>query len=182
MAEEKEEKKEEGKKKKSPMLLIIIIVAVLAIGGALAFFLMGDKGEEEVAKETPQEQIEDEETKLETYEFETFTVNLGKPSNYLQTTIQVEYDPSLYNKPNEEGNEVEGAGNKVGEIEKIFEKRNAMIRDAIISILSYKTPEEVLSQEGKEELKEELVDAINNALGIDDAIVVSVYFKDFVMQ
>ena len=176
MAEEKEEKKEEGKKKKSPMLLIIIIIVVLAIAGAASFFLLGGKDKAEDTKEEPQEQVE-EEAKLESYEFEPFTVNLAKVSNYLQTTILIEYDPSLYSKP-QEG---EGASN-AKEIEKLLEKRNAMIRDAIISVLSYKTPEEVLPQEGKEQLKEELIDAINNALGLDDAVVVSVYFKDFIMQ
>ena len=57
-----------------------------------------------------------------------------------------------------------------------------MIRDAIISTLSYKTPNELLTQEGKEALKEELVDAINEALGLEESVVVSVYFKDFIMQ
>ena len=65
---------------------------------------------------------------------------------------------------------------------KLFEKRDAMIRDAIISTLSYKTPNELLTQEGKEALKEELVDAINEALGLEESVVVSVYFKDFIMQ
>ena len=65
---------------------------------------------------------------------------------------------------------------------KLFEKRDAMIRDAIISTLSYKTPNELLTQEGKEALKEELVDAINEALDLEESVVVSVYFKDFIMQ
>ena len=118
------------------------------------------------------------------YEFDTFVVNLAKASNFLRTTILVEYDPSVLSGGDEEDKEEKGGEGEVDlkSLPKLFEKRDAMIRDAIISTLSYKTPNELLTQEGKEALKEELVDAINEALGLEESVVVSVYFKDFIMQ
>ena len=57
-----------------------------------------------------------------------------------------------------------------------------MINDAIIRVLSSKTTEAVLSPDGKEQLKEELVEAINDASGLDEAAVANVYFTDFIIQ
>ena len=165
-------------KKKSPLVLIIVVVVLLAvIGGAVAFFVLGKKDDAAAKNETKTE-VEDESAKYEVYELDTFIVNLAKASNFLRTTIQIEYDPSVLESGEGEG--AEGGAAKM--LPKLFEKRDAMIRDAIISTLSYKTPAELLTQEGKETLKEELVDAINDALGLDESVVVSVYFKDFIMQ
>lgn len=172
------------KKKKSPIVLILIIVVLLAvIGGAVAFFVLGKKDDAGAKKEASTE-VSEENAKLEVYEFDTFVVNLAKASNFLRTTILVEYDPSVLSGGDEEDKEEKGGEGGVDSksLPKLFEKRDAMIRDAIISTLSYKTPNELLTQEGKEALKEELVDAINEALGLEESVVVSVYFKDFIMQ
>ena len=172
------------KKKKSPIVLILIIVVLLAvIGGAVAFFVLGKKDDAGAKKEASTE-VSEENAKLEVYEFDTFVVNLAKASNFLRTTILVEYDPSVLSGGDEEDKEEKGGEGEVDSksLPKLFEKRDAMIRDAIISTLSYKTPNELLTQEGKEALKEELVNAINEALGLEESVVVSVYFKDFIMQ
>ena len=178
--EEQNPKENEGQvKKKSPIVLILVVVVLLAvIGGAVAFFVLGKK-DDSSAKNDAKIEASDESSKLEVYEFDTFVVNLAKATNFLRTTIQIEYDPSVL--AGDEGDE-KGGGMTAKSLPKLFEKRDAMIRDAIISTLSYKTPAELLTQEGKEALKEELVDAINDALGLEESIVVSVYFKDFIMQ
>ena len=149
------------KKKKSPIVLILIIVVLLAvIGGAVAFFVLGKKDDAGAKKEASTE-VSEENAKLEVYEFDTFVVNLDEEDK------------------EEKGGE---GGVDSKSLQKKKKKRDAMIRDAIISTLSYKTPNELLTQEGKEALKEELVDAINEALGLEESVVVSVYFKDFIMQ
>lgn len=175
-------------KKKSPIMLIVILLVVLGlIGGGVAFFLLGKKDDANANKEKTQ--AAQESGKYEVFEFDTFVVNLAKASNFLRTTILIEYDPSLLSGSQDgdepaEGGEGHEGGTEVNakSLTKIFQKRDAMIRDAIISTLSYKTPDELLTQDGKDALKEELVDAINNALGLDESIVVSVYFKEFIMQ
>ena len=57
-----------------------------------------------------------------------------------------------------------------------------MIHDAIISVLSSKKPEEVLTMVGKEDLKEELIDIINEATGLDEPAVVIMYFVEFIVR
>ncbi|MGI6679925.1 MAG: flagellar basal body-associated FliL family protein [Bdellovibrionota bacterium] len=184
----KEENNENVKQKKSPVLLIVIIlVALIIIGGVVAFFVFGKKDDANANKEVETEMAE-EQSRYEVQELDTFVVNLAKPTTYLRTTILVEYDPSLIG--GESGTQAEKESKKEeGEEEvsaktlpKIFEKREAMIRDAVINTLSYKTPEELLTQDGKEALREELIDAINDALAIEDSVVVAVYFKEFIMQ
>jgi flagellar FliL protein len=78
-----------------------------------------------------------------------------------------------------------GGGNateKVDELPEVLADREAIIRDAIIRVLSSKSKEQVLSTEGKEILKEELVEAINDASGLDEPPVVAVYFTEFIVQ
>lgn len=174
-------------KKKSPVLLIVLVLVVLGlIGGGAAFFMLSKKDNANANKEKTE--VAKEEGKYEVFEFDTFVVNLAKASNFLRTTILIEYDPSLLSSDADGTQEEAQGGHGSGEavdaksLNKVFQKRDAMIRDAIISTLSYKTPDELLTQDGKEALKEELVDAINEALGLDENIVVSVYFKEFIMQ
>ena len=54
------------------------------------------------------------------------------------------------------------------------------VRDAIIRIMSGKTAQDILSVEGKEKLREEVKDGVNNAMGSED--VVNVYFTEFIVQ
>jgi len=61
-------------------------------------------------------------------------------------------------------------------------KRMPMVKDIIIELLSRKTGEEVLTATGRETLKQELVDGINDALAFDEPAVVAVYFIEFVVQ
>ncbi len=55
------------------------------------------------------------------------------------------------------------------------------LRDAILSVLRTKTADELLSDEGKETLRLELIAAANSAIDAEDDIV-DVYFEQFVLQ
>jgi flagellar protein FliL len=57
-----------------------------------------------------------------------------------------------------------------------------MIKGAIIAVLSSKKASELLTRTGKETLKDELIEAINEALGLDESPVVNIYFKEFIIQ
>ncbi|MCB0214578.1 MAG: flagellar basal body-associated FliL family protein, partial [Anaerolineae bacterium] len=60
--------------------------------------------------------------------------------------------------------------------------RRPMMRDAVINVLSGKTAQELLSADGKETLKEELVEVLNEATAFDDAAILNVFFIEFIIQ
>lgn len=191
MSEAKEDKAEgeagEAKPKSKKKLFIILGVVLLLAGAGVPMFLMG--GEE---KKEGEEVEEVEEVKhYETAKLDTFIVNLSENSTFLKTTILVEYDRGLIDAAGGPGGgEAAGGGHGGGggepaagaSLHPIFEKRKAMVHDAVIGVLSSKRSAEVLTAEGKEELKAELVEAINEALGLDESPVIAVYFTEFIIQ
>ena len=56
----------------------------------------------------------------------------------------------------------------------------SLVRDIIVSTLSSKTYEEVSTQKGKNRLKDEIVDRLNEVLA--DGHIKNIYFTDFVVQ
>ncbi|HAK88793.1 MAG TPA: hypothetical protein DCP24_06985 [Nitrospiraceae bacterium] len=58
--------------------------------------------------------------------------------------------------------------------------KTAPMRDAIITVLSNKSPDELMTEEGKLQCKDELILTANRILG--DNTVKNLYFTDFVMQ
>jgi len=189
--EEKPEGEGEAAKPKSKKKLIIIIVAVLLVGGGVAFALMGKKPEKKA--DAAEEEKKEEEKHFETAKLDTFIVNLSENATFLKTTILVEYDPSvLQPKGGEHGGEASGGGHgsgggeegaaKAGGLPAALEKRKPMINDAVIRVLSSKRATDVLTSEGKEQLKQELIEAINEAIGLEEGPVVNIYFTEFIIQ
>ncbi len=187
MAEEEEQTEgEEPPKKGGKMMIIIIIVVVLLLGGgAAAFFLLGGSSEEGEDGEAEAVEIE-----YETVPLRPFVVNLANNEGYLKLTLLLEYDPTLV----AEGGGAFGGGGAAsggggagpsplsGDLPGVLGDREAMIRDAVLLVLSSKTRENLLTPEGKENLKEELVEVINDATGLDEPPIVAVYFIEFVIQ
>ena len=58
--------------------------------------------------------------------------------------------------------------------------RNGAIRDAVIMIVTSKTAQDIMSAEGRLQLKDELLERINSVLG--NKAVKGIYFTDFVVQ
>ena len=192
------EKKEEGaegeaeapKKKSKKMLFIILGVVVLLVGiGVPVFFMGGEKPKE--GEEETEEPVE--EAKIEVADLGTFVVNLSESSSFLKVKIQVEYDATILDKAEHEGGEGGGEGHGGGASggeEKAgagaphphMAKKDAQVRDAIIRVLSSKKVDEVLTIDGKEQLKEELVEALNEALGTAEPSIRAVYFTEFIVQ
>ncbi len=180
MAEEDEEGQEEAQeegegKKSSKMLFIIIAVVVLLVGGGgAAFFLMG--GDPPPADG---EEIEEPDVSYAHLKLDTIIVNLSEHTSFLKTKLLLEYDPSLL------GADSDFVADETGEAvetPQIFKSREPMMNDAIITVLSSKTSTELLTLEGKESLKEELLEAVNDAIGLDEAPVVNIFFVQFIVQ
>ncbi len=171
---EKEEAAEGGEKatpkgNKTLIIIIVVVVLVLVLGGVGAFFaLKGSKGGEEgeAGGGDAEEEVTDEEVPEggelvgAIFPLEVFIVNLSVKGSFLKTSIQLEFVEPV--------------------VPPTLDSDIPKIRDAIIRVLSSKTATELLSIEGKETLREELKDVVNETLGADD--VNQVYFTDFIIQ
>lgn len=178
-----------GNKKK---IIIIAAAAVVVLGGGAGAFLMkgGEKKEEQPAE------VAEEVKTYRVAQIPPLIVNLSDASSFLKVSMLIEYDPEIIAKYSGGargggghggggaggGGEGGGGGAKPGELPPLLKSREPMIRDAIIKVLSAKRAEQVLSVEGKDQLKEELIEAINEASGIEEPAVVNVYFTDFIIQ
>lgn len=182
--QEQEEKKEgEAPKKGGKKLIIIIAAAVLVLGGAGAFFMMGSAPEEE----QPMEEIEEahDEAHTEAIEIGTFLVNLSENATFLKATVVMEVNSHLlHNEPKGGSGGGGHGGGEEGEskLPGILGAKEASIKDRIIKILSSKRAQQLLDADGKEELKEELVDAINQLVELDEELVSNVFFTNFIIQ
>lgn len=200
MAEKKEEEKEgeaaegEAKPKSKKMLIIIIaVVVLLAGGGGAAFFLMGSKkpAEGEEGAEHEEEHVHEEEAETATVELEPVIVNLSENASFLKTKMMIEYNikvvegASNHGAPGEKGAEGggHGGGDKGGGgLPGVLGKKVHIIKDSIIRVLSSKKPGDVLSLEGKDKIKEELLQALNEACAQQEDCVTNIYFIEFIIQ
>jgi flagellar basal body-associated protein FliL len=130
------------------------VVLVLALGGTGIFFwLRPDRASgasENAATET-------------TFSFETFVVNLNGNGQraYLRAGITLGLGhPIPRNKPEA--------------------VPTALVRDTILSVLATAQPEELLKVEGKRQLKEELLKALQER--VPQMAVTNVYFTEFLVQ
>lgn len=188
--EEGEEKKKEGEgeakpKGKGKLIIIIAVIVLLLGGGGAAFFLMGSK--EEPAEGEHAEEAHDEEHKhLVTAELDSIIVNLSETSNFLKVTLLLEMDGGILEKAAGAaaggGHEGGGEGESKGGLPAPLGARTPMIRDAVIKVLSSKKAADVLTVEGKEQIKEELIESMNEATGLEEGPIVAVYFSDFIVQ
>lgn len=168
MAEEEEEKGEGEEKKgggKKKLIIIIVAVLVLVGGGVGAFLALGKKKApegEEGGEDTGEGAKEGEEVELPpaVLPLETFIVNLRVKGSFLKTTIQLEFSEP--------------------ELPKTVEHETPKIRDAIIRVLTAKDAADILTVEGKEKLREEIKQSVNEALKSDD--VTNVFLTEFIIQ
>lgn len=179
MADEEGKEGEEGAKKKSggKMMLIIIIVLILLIlvGGGLAAFLLLSGGDE--SAQVPQQQsAQNAPAKGK--------ANSARSSNLLTIGPMYPMSQFVVNLLSESGSrflkvslDIELSGE---ELSAEMDKKKPAIRDIIIRTLSSKTFEEVSTMKGKERLKDEVVQKLNEILA--DGQVRNIFFTDFVVQ
>lgn len=165
--EETQEGQAEAKGGNKTLLIIVIVLVFLLIAAGVGVFLaMG--GEEEKAAKDSAELVEEEEFDEVDYQgipgalfpLETFIVNLQVKGSFLKTDIQLEFaEPEL----------PEGIDAQIPKV-----------RDVIIQTLSAKTAADILTIEGKEQLREEIRGSVNEILGGE--AIMRIYFTEFIVQ
>lgn len=167
---------EEGGSKKKLFIIIGAAVAVALVLGVVAFMLMGKgdkKGKEDVKPEAQSEAKaegghgaaaaggKEGAAASNMYPLEPFIVNIydGQELRYLKVKVEMEM---------------------AGAVKGDLDARLAPIRDAILVLLSSKTLQDVQDLQGKNQLKEEILIAVNKI--ITPAKIARIYFTDFVVQ
>jgi flagellar protein FliL len=165
MADENKETAEETPKSNKKMVIIMAVALVLGIGIPGAFFALSGSD-----KKTDDAFLEDEydEHGAEgmaglppaVLPLETFIVNLQVKGSFLRTTIQLEFADA--------------------QLPHTIESDIPKIKDAIIRTLSNKSSSEILTMEGKDKLRGEIRDSVNDMLGSEE--ITQVYFTEFIIQ
>ena len=179
-----EEKDDEAPKEVAPpkagkgklfIIIGVVVVLLVVIGGGVFFFMSKNSADKQelgadAAKEAEEglqpegstdedELVEGEEALGAFFPLETFIVNLDG-GKFIRCQIQVEFTER--------------------DIPKRFYNRMVPIRDGIITLLTTKKQDDVLSEKGKEELRKELKDLMNETLKKEE--VKRIYFTQFVVQ
>lgn len=178
----KEEKGESNGTERSGNKKLYLIIGVLAFLlvltlGAVAGTLIAvqkqsshggpknnaNEAEESASAEAEKESGDEHGSEEKTFSLvalEPFIVNLQVKGSYVKATLQMKL--------------------KGKEDPKSIESKLPKIRDGVISILSSKSATDILTNEGKESLRQELKQSINSAFGSDK--VVEIYFTEFIIQ
>lgn len=151
-AQEKEVKKIS---KKKLLLLLIIGVVIIILAGSVIAVLSTLKGGGEKAKEKSSKE-------MVIYSMEPVVVNLFDPTG--KRYLQVSFSFELRDK----------------KLEEEIKNNEPKIRDIIISILSTKTPEDVLQPEAKDLIKAELLQKINSAMG--EEVISNIYITQYIVE
>jgi flagellar basal body-associated protein FliL len=109
-------------------------------------------------------------------------VNLADPSGrkYIKVTIALEFTPeAVETKGKKSGEEGSATATPGPQLARIFAMM-PMLDDLVITTLSTKTYEELYTADGKEALRKELLQKIDQRL--PDLHILSVYFTEFVVQ
>lgn len=149
----KQSQEQSKKSKKKKLMFIALVVFILLLGGTAGWWFFFSKD----ANATKQENKHIEGVIVK---FEPFIVNLADPGRYTKFSVQLEVNPKFEEK----------VKNKTGHI-----------RDVIIFTVGKFSYEELLLNEGKMALKDEIRQKVNRLFG-DEQVVISVSFLDFVMQ
>lgn len=160
-AENMAENKAENRKSRKLLLVIVLAVFLSGLGGG--YFLWQQSTASAVE---PEAGIEEEAPSAEVYAFlplDTFVVNLAgaEGREFLRVGVELglEHDPA----------DGHGGGAPVPQI-----------RDTILAVLTTWSSDDLLTTEGKERLKADLLDALNKRLG--HLGVQAVYFNEFIVQ
>lgn len=186
MAEEKETEQKEAEALPAPRnskkTLVIggVVCLVLGVGAPIGYFMFNSSEPpakvEDVKVDTKEEPSESNHSKLEgqadsleleegeealgaIVPFETFLVNLSG-GKFIRLQLQVEFESA--------------------DIPKRFYSRMVPIRDAVIALLTQQSAGDLEDIKGKEKLKKDIKELINEQLHREDAR--RVYFTQFVIQ
>ncbi len=179
MAEEKEkaEGAEQPKKSKTVIIIVaVVLVLVIVVGGALAFLMLkgGEEGADaahggdaHAAKPADKKKKDnghggDDLTVGPMFAVDGLIINLMSEggARYAKLSVALELDAQ--------------------ELAPEMLAKKAMVTDKIITVVSSKTAEELMNLKGKEGVKNEIMEKVNEKL--KDGRVKNVYFTNFVVQ
>jgi flagellar FliL protein len=168
MADETTNPKPEVKKSKGiPLALVLPLVLVLiAAGAGGAYFFLHRAKSGPVASSEPAAAAAPESGPEFTLRLDSFTVNLADPdnTNFLRVTI----DLGLGHTP-------KGGGGKDDQSLPI-----SRTRDAILSVLAVSKSTELVTPDGKAQLKQHLLDTLQQS--VPELDVKNIYFTEFLVQ
>lgn len=173
MAEEKEktEGAEQPKKGKTVIIIVaVVLVLLIAVGGALAFLMLkggeeeggGDKAHAAKAADKKKGGHGDDLVAGPMFAVDNLIVNLVSEggARYAKFSVALELDAQ--------------------ELAPEMLAKKAIVTDIVISVVSSKTAEELMNIKGKEGVKNEIMEKVNERL--KDGRVKNVYFTNFVVQ
>lgn len=156
------------------LITIIIILVLVIIAGACAYYFLNSDTNHDI-KNIPKEirtpsiqtievgkQVEKLSQIGPLYPLDQFTLNLR--SEHGNTYLVVKLDLEL----------------SISELKNELDAKNAVIRDAILRILTSKSLEDLSSDEGKERSIDEIINDLN--LMLHDGYIKNIYFTEFIVQ
>lgn len=159
---------EEQQKGKGKLVIVIIIVLLLLLAGLVVAFLYLTKTDD-IASTAPQsEQLSTSESSARylrigpIYQLDQFIVNLLSQGGRRYLKINIGLEMTTANLENE------------------LNVKRAPVRDIIIEILTSKSPEDISTTRGKDKLKEEIVQRLNEILV--DGKIRNVFLTDMAIQ
>lgn len=148
------------------MMIVIVIAAVLigALGAGMAVMKMKGSGGKKTEEKKPVNMVS----------LGDFVVNLADTNEvrYVKTNIVLGVQGEIKTEGSAPAKEGSDSGSS--------SEGNPVVRDAVIQALGKRTFEDLNKPNGKEDLKKDIITAVNKRIG--DAKVVDVYFDDFAMQ
>lgn len=160
----KENKEEETKKSKLPLFIIIILVLIIGLGGGA--FAVTKFMHKEPQSALAQSESQVLASKAVMMPLSTFTINLAKtPNDNTDHYIKINLSLALTDDKAKEA----------------LKTKLPIIRDGVISVLSQKNQNDILSNSNNlQTLKNEIKNKINANVGIN--VVNDVYITDMVLQ
>jgi flagellar protein FliL len=153
-------------KSKSKRTLLLVLAGLLLPGGAGAgwFFLARGK-----KTNSPAETAEKSKELEYTLHMDSFTMNLAdtEESHFLRVTMELGLDQAPKGEPGKEG-------------APSSEFPAAQTRDAILTVLTACKADQLLTPEGKDELKQRLIAALQQK--VPEIGTRNVYFTEFLVQ
>lgn len=196
-AKPEKEKQQEGGSSSSILINIVTTAIICVIFIGVNYFLQSNLLTNHLKSVTAEQTEEDSEENLDkpqkgiVVELGDFTMNLSdiEPRRYLKAEVAIEVtnpEPLTQEEPKKEsgGHGGHGAPAAVDPKDAIIEEMEQYkpaIRDAVITVLSSKTSDELSTTAGKELAKQQISESVN---GIFDGEreVIRVSFGQFIMQ
>jgi flagellar FliL protein len=146
------------KKKKRWLLIIIFIIPLLLISSAFAYYFVRSSSSADEEKNEQSYELKD----LKKLKINSFTVNLADTGyrRYLRTTITIEFVSK--------------------KVEEELQIKLHRVKDIFLDILRNKRVSDIDTAEKTNNLKKELVNALNSEL--IEGEIIGLYFEEFIIQ